>query len=690
MVTSLLAQLQVGGVYTSYPLFESEGVELSMGPDIDEQWRPNTCLLTWNNQSGDMDPADPRAALYGLVGRNTSVRLKLGPSAGVVFAGEASSFRPDSTLLADGTRGRRWVTMEAAGQNRRVGRWDDPLSSAMYDYNLSITGLLGFWPMENGGTDTTSLSEISGAPGALAGTISGSVTFSAVDGPAGGDKALQLGTGGALSGKFSRVHTSGWQVLFHVKLDAVPGSATYLDMFSITLSNNNRFVWQVSNAGYNFVVYDPTGAVKGSFSSLAVVDLTKWVRCRVRFTFSAGTVTVEPAWYAQDDPTVWGVTFTYADSGTGALITWNAVQNAYTLNASYQHVLGTTNTAVVLTNTVQFNAYGGERAGDRAVRLCNQVGLSLTMVGNISDTPQMGRMLPKKFVDLMEECRVTDGGLLYDGFASGLPTFRTRRDIEKQGVALALNKTDTSLLQPDYGDNLIANDITVTNISGAVAKSVATSGPLSIQPPPAGVGRYQKKVDVNYSSDDPIDDRAAWEQGLGTVDRRWYRQITIDLLGNPGLLDTIIALKPGDLITLAGAEPDTVKLHLRNVNWKIQGAPIQATLTCVPADVADVGVLDGTRRLQARATTLAAGITAAATSLTLQMSDPDEQWRPGNNAVPVYIDGELITLGTVGAVTGSGPWTQAVTGCTRGVNGFTKAHLAGAAVTVQNPIWVTM
>lgn len=141
----------------------------------------------------------------------------------------------------------------------------------------------------------------------------------------------------------------------------------------------------------------------------------------------------------------------------------------------------------------------------------------------------------------------------------------------------------------------------------------------------------------------------------------------------------------GDVLQIINYREYTIRLFVLGYVETINTHTRQIVFTCADDQQFNVSTI-GTGRLAARTTTLNAAITTTATTIVTKTSDPLEQFRTGSNSVPVLIDGELITLGTVGAVTGTGPFTQTITGCTRSVNGIVKAHLINAPVLVQNPI----
>jgi hypothetical protein len=292
------------------------------------------------------------------------------------------------------------------------------------------------------------------------------------------------------------------------------------------------------------------------------------------------------------------------------------------------------------------------------------------VAGTASATVPMGRQKPDTLLNMLEECARTDDALIYDDPSGVSLVFRTRRHRQAQAVALALTKT-TNVAPPLvalFDDSEIVNDVTITNYNGSEARAQLIAGTVSVLPPPAGVGRYRKSVPVRQRWDETLDDRASWELNKGTIDRRRYKRITVDLLSNPSLIATIAAMRPGDLITLAGADPDTVRLHVLSYEWTIQGFPITVVLNCVPADIWSIGIYDDAGSAYDSGSTILVGsMTTSATSVKIS-SAPSEVWSTTAPPFDVSVTGERMTVTAMGAAT---------TDATLSANGFESGTAAG-------------
>lgn len=682
MANAVNAQMQLAGVFTTKTAFIEEGITATIGPDPDSGTAPSKLELTWDNSDLSIDPSNVLSPLYGLIGRYTPVRLQVGGT--TIVNVEASDWAPDRSLSHTVTpaRGRSWTAFTGYGLLERLRGWKEPLRSPMYQQISSYATMLGYWPLEGTGA---LLNNVTTGPDAAA---VGTVTYGGDEGPAGGDVAVSLGSDGAMSGRFLRGSGNGYQVCWVMQLPNVL-AAGYLTLMTLVTTDGVRIEWQVNNSSWNWVVTAPDGTVLVSTNSLfgAGVSPLTWTRYRVKVTWAAGTVTMEPAWYPENASAIYGTTFTYAFGGTGRPQTWSVTPNAYTNGAAYGHLFAMTDTTFDLIGTYAavavMNGYNGEVAGTRWLRLLNQVGFTGSILGSVADTVPMGPQKPGLIFDLLELCVRTDGALQYDDpSAPQLLTFKTR--MYRYGQTSKLNLTYGNgqhvapPLQKIIGSAGIANRITVSNASGATATASLTTGPMSVQNPPAGIGEVRSEVAVNYQADALIDDRAAWELRLQTLDRPRYRAVTVDLLANPSLITACNALRPGDLITLAGVEPDPVLLHVLQIVHTVNHTTRTCVLKCVPGELWNSGVY-GTARYSVRSSSTNATMTTTSTTLSVLLTDPKDTWSQTATGYDLVVLGERMTVTGAFSAPAAGVQTATVT---RSVNGVVRTHGVGEAVTL--------
>lgn len=686
----LTCQLFVDGVWQVYPGYTEEGWTTQVGPDAATgEPQPNKIEMTFASDDYSMDPSNPSSPLFGKIGRNTPARIQITGS-GTITQAEASVWKPEKTVEhVPGVRGRSWVTLTAEGVLRRLGQWDDPIDSAMRRQISSNATLTGYWPLEDP-SGAALLAQV--VVGAQQGTYSGSVNLADDEGAGGSDKTLTVGNPATIGGQFLTPTGDGYQVVFVANLKTLPVSATYGTIFSFTDTLGRTFSWQWNNTNYRTTVVAADGTVLDA-TAIGAQPVLQWTRYRIKVTVSGSTVTYEPAWYIQDDPTgPSGVTNTFSGTATGRLKTWIAYGNSFTDGSSFGHVMAVTDTAIDLLNGSPrdaFNGYLGERASARFVRLGTEAGVTVFVDGVGSQTAPMGRQKSGRLVDLFDECATTDGGLIFDEPLALGVTMRCNNALINQTASLALTVgTNVAYpLQKEIGDAGVANDITATNRDGSAYRLERTTGRLSTSPPPAGAGRYKKPLAVNTA--DPgqqLIDRTAWELANGTVDRPRYRTVKIDLLANPGLRAAVTNLRPGQIVTLAGAEPDLVVLRVMTITQEGGAVAHTATLSCVPGDVWQAGKYnDAVARYDSESTTLKTGVTSAATSVTFRTAASGDLWSTAGVPYDVFIAGQRNTVTAMGAAAlVSGSYDQVAT-ITRGVNGVTKALLAGAEIHIATP-----
>jgi len=160
--------------------------------------------------------------------------------------------------------------------------------------------------------------------------------------------------------------------------------------------------------------------------------------------------------------------------------------------------------------------------------------------------------------------------------------------------------------EPTDDDQRLVNDVTAERIDGGSARHEVTEGPLSVQEPPDGVGRYDQSVTLNVASDAQLPGHAGWLTHLGTVDEARYPQVHIDLARNPHLREAITDLDAGDKITIDNTPPwlppepieMIVEGYTEEINWFNWGVNFNASPGS-PWTIGQVGPTDPEEALPA-------------------------------------------------------------------------------------------
>jgi hypothetical protein len=339
--------------------------------------------------------------------------------------------------------------------------------------------------------------------------------------------------------------------------------------------------------------------------------------------------------------------------------------------------------------TGALNAWRGETAGNRFKRLCAEEGISFRGAGNLGATVPVGPQLAAAVPTLLQECVDADRGTMFEPRQQLGLGYRTRASMCNQGPAVTIPYSMLmSPLLPTEDDQIIANDVTCTqNQDGSFSEQVLAAGPVSIQEPPDGVGRYPVAVPVNLAADSQLDSEAGWVLHMGTVDEPRYPALRIDLASAEsgiagiffGLLDTDI----GDRVTVTGTPgwlpPDGIDQLVQGVAENIWLKKLNVAWACVPAAPWNVAVSDDPvwGKADTDGSTLHTSVSSSATSMSVDTANAlSPLWTTtGTFPFDVLMSGERITVTNITGA--SSPQTFTVT---RSINGVTKAQTAGTAV----------
>lgn len=661
--------------------------------------RPTQVSLRLANDDDMYRTSNPQSPLYGKAGRATPLRVSVGDS--VRAHVEVTSMQPDQSRDFRRTprRGKAWVDIEAAGLLQRIGQWSGTVQSPMTRYFLSTTGQVGLWPLEDGRSSRT-LSQV-GLPrwspiasrlNAKAALYSGAISMQSDDGPPGGDSCLTMsGSTGKIWGYFTATDDTGSQMVFHVKLASTPATATYESLFTWRLTKGGYLYWEINNSNYRVRVVDNGGTeLYSSATAWNVVEVTDWVRHRVKLTESGGTTTIAWAWYAADANVIYGITSTYASVGEEEPWYWVIVAGNHNDGAAYSHVYATTDTDLSLTTddaARSFNGFRLERTAGRWFRLLStEYGLPYHYLGDFNEASQMGAQRPDTLPNLLREIGTTEDGLIYDDIDELAAVLRLRNSRYNQTPALELSPEDLPALPREVVDDQgVHNIVTAQQRDGEQVTVEDDTGPLGTQDPPDGVGEYRHTVDVNIAYPElDLDQYANWWLRRGTVDLPRFPQVTVDLGAKPELVDAVNAVEIGDVITIAGFREYTIRLHVLGWTETIGTHSRKIVFNCAPDQQFDVGTYDDTnRRYDLRSCVMNGAVSATATSLTFTITD-DEAWSTTSTPYDLMISGERVTVTSMSARSGSFSYAQTAT-VRRSINGICKALPDGAEVHIATP-----
>ena len=343
----------------------------------------------------------------------------------------------------------------------------------------------------------------------------------------------------------------------------------------------------------------------------------------------------------------------------------------------------------------------GELAADRLERLCVTAGFPTVVVGN--DSIPMGQQGTDYFSNQLTEIEATDRGMLYEPRDQLAVGYRTRASMYNQDPTVTASFTAGELapgFSPIEDDAQLANDVFAQRRNGGSFQATKLTGPLSVQAPPQGVGRYKDEIPVNVQTDDDLPGIAGWLLLLGTVDEPRFPRLRFDLtlpgvVANPALMDALLRIGAGDLLTITGTGP---RLGFYNGVSQIvlggeeilseAGYKHEITFNLTPAAPYEVGEFgDGVSRFDpGDYSTLNASLTTTATTMAVLsqfVNGAYAYWTTNAAMCPMslMVAGEEITVTAIAAgAAGVQNFTVA-----RSVNGVVKAHSAGEQVYLKRP-----
>jgi hypothetical protein len=339
------------------------------------------------------------------------------------------------------------------------------------------------------------------------------------------------------------------------------------------------------------------------------------------------------------------------------------------------------------------SAWSGETGIERLQRLAADEGLpTLRQLGD-GDTETMGPQRIRGLVDLMEEVPTADLGLLTDRPDVSALAYRTRESLYDQEPKLILDYSTGVIaapFRPIEDDQGTRNKVTVSRVRGSSFTAVAETGPLSIQPPPAGVGVYDYSQELNIDSDDRLPDQAGWRLHLGTIDGARYPNVRLNLR-NPRVAlikDHVMAVEEGDLIRITGLPPQLppgpLDLLVEGLDEEIGAETHEIGFNASPGEAWSTFILDHDvlGRLDTGGASLALGVDATATELVVATDTGKRPWIQfglGADAFDITVGGETMR---VLAITGdASPQEFTVL---RSLNGIVKPQTAGTSVALDS------
>lgn len=581
------------------------------------------------------------------------------------------------------------ASIQAGGTLRRLGMGQNPTNSALYRGAIRMQAPftpVAYWPMEDGANSTQIASALSGGvPMLFTGTptLSSNSDFAC-------SAAIPVLNGATFSGDITAY---------------TPGTAN-----AVTL------LCEVPSSG------DTNNGVIASL----VMTGGSVARLNLVYTNIAGNGELALQAFGANGASVFSTIFydffvngqkmvmSFQLQGTGyafqafAVGTPGGVENftgSFTLGAMERVIINPggllTGTAVghvvVQTAPVGFtqwygpaNAWAGERAGLRFQRLCIEEGIPFIGRGNLYDTMPMGTQSIETVVSLLQECVDADQSVWTEPRGCTGFGFRTRVSVGNQVPVVVFDYNQDQLsgdLEPTEDDQTTINDFTANQTTdGSSARVVKTVGPMSVNPSPNGVGRYDNSGSFNTFYDSDLLNIASWKIHLGAVNQPRYPGIQSTLAN--GSLSAAMAyaiqdMDHGDRLQVANPPPwlppGLIDQIVNQTNETLFIKQYDEKWVGVPAAPWDIGYLDTPAfRLDTSGSSLSNAASGALNANWLFSVPADPNGTPASGSLTDWSasSGSLSLDESVTYPGGPFRWSCVFTGTAGGSilgNGFTAA-----------------
>ncbi|MFI0233166.1 hypothetical protein [Streptomyces sp. NPDC017086] len=674
-------EMLIGGAWvdvTSYTLVRDDSGQITLTSGVrDEgsQTEAGTCALELKNGDGRFSPRNPSGPYYGLIGRNTPLRVSVPDGMGgksYRIWSETAGWAPNWDTSGNDV----WTDVSAAGILRRLSQGPVPERSVIYSAFTDPvpSSVVAYWPCEDPAGST---SIASGLTTGSRMTWTGVPQLASYSGFAASDPLPDL-TSASLSGgipKYDDPAATQVRCLAYIPAAGLSLGKVLVAIDQLDYSAGSSQFWEVyydtSTTSFTIRTCASDGTVLGAELQHSLDVRGRLLYVSVELQETGGDITRTLRLMDISNGRIYSVSDTVFVTQLTRVtkIQFGPASRAVSGAAGTSQLPGVAIGHVTVENAITaIDALGvrlnpiGETAGRRMQRLCDEAGLAFDWIGDLDDTVPMGAQPRQNLLAHLQECALADGGLLYESRAAFGLGYRTRASLYNQDPALVLDYSGAQLAQvpvPVEDDRYVQNKVTVT-VNGVSGTYEETSGSLGTALPPAGVGPYGQEYTLNLASTDAgtLQDQAAWRVHLGTVDEPRFPQVSVNLAHPSITADmrrAILGMRLGDRIQItnppAWLPPDTIDQLVLGISETITHFEHRITVTCAPASpYSSVGVLDtAISRIDTDGSELAAAISSSATSIMVQPSagaGTDTLWTKDPTDFPLDIraGGEVMRV----------------------------------------------
>lgn len=532
--------------------------------------------------------------------------------------------------------------VEAAGVLRRLGLGQVPTKSPFYreftNAGRKAAGVVAYWPMEDGDQATQFASAYDDHPPF---TITGTVTPAVYADWAASAPLPTVGTGSmkVTVPTYTLNSVDYSTVGFFVKIPPAGVISTQRLMSVTTAGIAQTWSIKVNTAGQLSLVvndYDGVELVSTTFTANTIIGRDSYIILDMSWSIPTTTYSVTVVDIADSLATsipdnvsdVWSFSGTLTgptDQITRIRFGEDGAMNGTVIG----HVVVGNMASTFRASAGTLVGWNAEEAPSRVARIGSeeQIFSFPTSAGDEQTGPQPSGTA----LDIMRSAEEVDGGILAElRTALGL-RFITRVSMYNQTPALVLDYEGSdglvAPLDPVEDDQSITNDVLVQRTDGASARAILSTGPLSTEPPPVGIGLYDTSVTLNLLDDTQPHYHAGWRLHLGTVDETRFPQVTVDLAAAPESISSAVGIDTGSRIQIANPAPwmppGNIDLLTQGYSEVIDQYTWKITYNCSPYTPWNVGHLHGGKettfvRADTEGTELIAAETTTSTEFGVQ------------------------------------------------------------------------
>ena len=371
---------------------------------------PSDGTLRFKNPAGRMNPHNTRGPLFGLITEKMPMRVKV--DGDIRLSGRAVSWKPRRSL--GGTKYVSWVDVTIAGKVRELGQDGKPVRAPLRP-SIEADGPYLYLPMEDGSSSAHFASGLSGGTPVVP---AGPVSYAAIAGAAGaGGPGPSFAPGGGTPMSIPLKLAPPF-ALEYIVFPASDDAGQVLFGFSY-LSSASAVPINIGITSPTYV--DPTLVGSNGWHHVIITLRQNGADVERRAWFDGGEV-----------PTADEIGATLGDLIRIDIGTFGADPPTQPWGIAHLAVHASATSVDPVARYEAMRAYATERAGYRFIRMCTELGIAYTIVGDPDETQPMGPQPVDTALKILDDVARTDAGFIHDTRSAEGLTFRTGRSLYNQ------------------------------------------------------------------------------------------------------------------------------------------------------------------------------------------------------------------------------------------------------------------